>query len=152
MIKIMLIGKSGCGKTSFIQAIHNQQLQYKKTQAIEVVDNCIDTPGEFLELRSLYRALVVTSCECDLIILCQDCSDERNFFPPSFSSMFAKPIIGMVLKTDIGTAEEIEKAKDCLAHAGAKEVFEVSNVSRTGIDNVIEHLKGVETCMLKKIN
>ena len=141
MIKIMLIGKSGCGKTSFIQALNNKKLTYKKTQAVEIVDNCIDTPGEFLELRSLYRALVVTSIESDLIILCQDCSDERNFFPPGFCSMFLKPLIGIVLKTDLGESTQIEKARNFLINAGAKDVFEVSNFSRKGLDEVLRYIE-----------
>lgn len=141
MIKLMMIGKSGCGKTTFIQAIKNKELTYKKTQAIEVVDNCIDTPGEFLELRPLYRALVVTSVDCDVIMLCQDCSDERNFFPPGFCSMFNRPVIGLVTKTDLAQGESISNSKKCLELAGATEIYEVSSVSRAGIEDILKTLE-----------
>lgn len=68
MKKIMLIGKTGSGKTTFCQAYKNQELIYKKTQAIDFMDELIDTPGEYIENRVYYKALIVTSNECDIIV------------------------------------------------------------------------------------
>lgn len=67
MKKIILMGNSFCGKTTLCQRLAGKQLVYKKTQAIEVVASAIDTPGEYLENRGMYKALVVTAVEagCD---------------------------------------------------------------------------------------
>ncbi|XOS93529.1 EutP/PduV family microcompartment system protein [Brevibacillus laterosporus] len=64
---MMLVGRTGCGKTTLTQALMNTELSYRKTQMIETVENIIDTPGEYIENRNYYRALIVTSAECDLI-------------------------------------------------------------------------------------
>ena len=61
MKKLMLIGKVSCGKTTLCQYLTNQQMTYKKTQALTVTDNIIDTPGEYVERRQFYQALAVTS-------------------------------------------------------------------------------------------
>lgn len=138
---IMLIGKTGSGKTSFCQVINDCELNYKKTQAIEVFNKVIDTPGEYLENRRLYKALLVTAVDADLIILLQDCTDRQCMFPPGFATMFNKPVIGMVTKIDLATAdEEIEKAENILTLAGAGRVFRISNRSKTGIDEVKKYI------------
>jgi len=138
---IMLIGKTGCGKTSFSQVINVQELYYKKTQAIEIVDKVIDTPGEYLENRRLYKALLVSAVDADLIILLQDCTDQQSMFAPGFATMFNKPVIGLVTKIDLAIdQEQIEKAQMILILAGAGKVFKISNTSKTGIEEVKEFI------------
>ena len=55
MQRMMLIGPSQCGKTSLTQCLRGEDLQYQKTQAIVWSPATIDTPGEYLENRSLYK-------------------------------------------------------------------------------------------------
>ena len=59
MKKILLVGSVSCGKTTLCQRLNGLVQDYKKTQAIEVVGKTIDTPGEYLERRSLFSALMV---------------------------------------------------------------------------------------------
>ncbi|MFA6808101.1 MAG: EutP/PduV family microcompartment system protein [Eubacteriales bacterium] len=141
MKKIMLIGKTGCGKTSFCQAVNDCELKYKKTQAIEIVNNAIDTPGEYLECKIYFKALVVTAVEADIIILLQACTDEQSLFPPGFVSMFSKPVIGIVTKVDLATDEsQVETAENYLTLAGVGEIFRVSNTSKTGINEIRDYI------------
>ncbi|PLL56461.1 propanediol utilization protein PduV, partial [Klebsiella michiganensis] len=58
MKRLMFIGPSQCGKTSLTQSLRGEALHYKKTQAIEWSPMVIDTPGEYLENRCLYSALL----------------------------------------------------------------------------------------------
>ena len=44
MGRVIFMGKTGCGKTTLCQALNNLEIKYKKTQAIELYDNAIDTP------------------------------------------------------------------------------------------------------------
>ncbi|STR50557.1 putative propanediol utilization protein PduV [Klebsiella oxytoca] len=67
MKRLMLIGPSQCGKTSLTQGLRGEALHYKKTQAIEWSPMAIDTPGEYLENRCLYSALLTSACEADVI-------------------------------------------------------------------------------------
>ena len=69
MKRLMFIGPSQCGKTSLTQGLRGEALHYKKTQAIEWSPMAIDTPGEYLENRCLYSALLTSACEADVIAL-----------------------------------------------------------------------------------
>ena len=81
MKKILLMGKSGAGKTTLIQAIQNEEIEYRKTQALEFINNFVDSPGEFIEQKRFYSALLVTSYECDLIGLVQEATESESLFP-----------------------------------------------------------------------
>lgn len=137
MKKIMLVGKTGAGKTSFCQALHGEEMHYQKTQAVEVIDSVIDTPGEFVENRRLYRALIVTAADADLLVLVQDCTDEQCMFPPGFADMFGKPVIGLVSKIDLAPSPQaIRDAQGKLELAGCTCLFDISNKDHSGIDGV----------------
>ena len=61
MKKILLVGKSGCGKTTLTQRINGENIEYKKTQMVTHSKDIMDSPGEYLENRSMYNALIITS-------------------------------------------------------------------------------------------
>ena len=53
--RIILIGRSTAGKTTLCQRINHEELQYHKTQTVQIVNqSMIDTPGEYLERRYPY--------------------------------------------------------------------------------------------------
>ena len=61
--RIIMIGRSMAGKTTLCQYLSDQQLKYKKTQAVEIINkNMIDTPGEYLERTYMRGALMVSAC------------------------------------------------------------------------------------------
>lgn len=141
MRRIMLVGRTGAGKTSFCQVMNGQELQYQKTQAIEFLDNAIDTPGEYVENRKLYAALSVTAAEADLIVLVQDCSDREDVFSPGMAAMFDKPVIGVVTKVDLDeTGEQARHAADQLELAGCEQIFRLSNVTGDGVRELVDYL------------
>lgn len=140
----MLIGPSGCGKTTLSQALNSLTLNYRKTQAVEIVQNVIDTPGEYMENRCLYRALAVTAAQADIIIIVQD-FDTRQTFPPGFATMFgSKPVYGVVCKLDTAEDEiQLKRAESELRMVGATRIFFTSSVQLKGIielRNAIESL------------
>lgn len=140
MKKIMMIGKIGCGKTTLSQRLLGQEVEYQKTQAIQVVgDDIVDTPGEYLEQKQFYSALTVTAVEADVILLLLSAIDEQNAFSPRMRSMFSeKPVIGVITKTDLAVdREQIEAGKEILEMAGAEEILEVG----FGDDECISKLK-----------
>jgi len=139
----ILMGMSGCGKTTLIQALHGEALQYDKTQTVERHLQFIDTPGEYMERRYLYRALIVTAADAELIGLVQDVGREVSWIPPAFATTFAKPVFGIVTKIDLAQNEaEIAQAREALERAGADPVFEVSAVNGTGLEPLWQFLQG----------
>lgn len=139
--RIILIGRSAAGKTTLCQYLSHQDLHYHKTQTVQIANQCmIDTPGEYLERRSMCGTLMVTSVDAELIVLVQDATENGTMFPPAYNSMFAKPTVGIVTKSDIATPEQIEKAKKYLKMAGARKVFVTSSVTGEGFDELVELL------------
>ncbi|MFD3446737.1 EutP/PduV family microcompartment system protein [Microbacteriaceae bacterium 4G12] len=141
MKKIILMGKTGCGKTTLCQKLHAQQIQYQKTQAVDYYSKVIDTPGEYMENRSYYKALIVTAVEADVIGLVQDCTEEGTYFPPSFGSSFPKPVIGIITKIDLAQSpEHVQRAREYLEMAGASAIFETSVWTGVGIKELEHYL------------
>lgn len=139
MKKIIFIGKSGSGKTTLSQRINGKALEYEKTQMLINSDNIIDTPGEYLENRMLYNALIVSSYESDVIGIVQANDDSESMFPPRFSSAFTKEMIGIVTKCDLEGSTE--KVIDSLKEAGATKIFKLSSYENEGIKELIEYLE-----------
>ena len=140
MKKIMLIGHVACGKTTLCQRLNGLKQEYKKTQAIEVINHTIDTPGEYLEHRSFLRSLTVTAVEVDVVLFLQDATSERFLFSPGQSVAFPIPVIGVVTKTDIATKEQTAQAVELLELAGADPIFCISSISGDGMDALVEYL------------
>ncbi|PFJ16599.1 ethanolamine utilization protein EutP [Bacillus cereus] len=142
MKKVIFIGKTGSGKTTLCQKLHKHVIEYKKTQAIENFDYAIDTPGEYIENRHYYKALIVTSVDADIVGLVQDCTEEGSYFPPAFGNIFPQPVIGIVTKIDqVENRDKIEQAKKHLETAGAEQIFEISTTQNIGIYKLEQFLE-----------
>jgi ethanolamine utilization protein EutP len=135
----MLIGQVGSGKTSLTQALNNEKVEYKKTQAMEYSNLVIDTPGEYIENRNYYNALITEAVDADVIGLIQPCNKELSVFPPSFGSIFPKPVIGIITKVDLCN-KDIKASEEYLIEAGAEEIFKVSVIKNLGIENIKSYL------------
>jgi len=145
MKETILMGKSGCGKTTLIQALMGEELRYAKTQTVTRQLQFIDTPGEYIERRYLYRALIVTAADAEVIGLVQDVGQSTSWIPPSFATTFAKPVFGIVTKVDLAARRrDVDHAREALVAAGADPVFEVSSVDGTGLPELWRFLSDGE--------
>ncbi len=136
MKKIILIGSVACGKTTLMQRLNDLKLQYKKTQAIEVFQSTIDTPGEYLENKGLFRSLMITATEAEQVIFVQDASRDLCYFAPGQACAFSMPVAGVVSKIDIASERQIHNARELLLLAGASPILEVSAVTGDGMEEL----------------
>ncbi|MBC5624085.1 EutP/PduV family microcompartment system protein [Clostridium sp. NSJ-49] len=144
MKKVIFIGKSGCGKTSLCQRLQGEEIKYKKTQSIDLYVDSIDTPGEYLENRNYYSALITTAAEANIIALVQECGDTISMMPPGFAGTFGREVIGIITKTDIGECEDsIDIIEEQLRVAGVSRVFKVSAYSTEGIEELKRYVDGL---------
>ncbi|WP_086313471.1 ethanolamine utilization protein, EutP [Enterococcus sp. 7F3_DIV0205] len=141
MKKAIFIGSVGCGKTTLSQKLKGEEISYNKTQAIEFHDQIIDTPGEFIQHRNYYSALLTTAVDSQLIVLMASAVEKKQTFSPLFAAAFAKPCIGVITKIDLAEKEDIERTKKQLALAGAKKFFMISAVENQGIDELRAYLQ-----------
>ena len=144
MKKVIFIGKSGGGKTSLCQRLQGEEIKYKKTQSIDLYVDSIDTPGEYLENRNYYSALITTAAEANIIALVQECGDTISMMPPGFAGTFGREVIGIITKTDIGECEDsIDIIEEQLRVAGVSRVFKVSAYSTEGIEELKRYVDGL---------
>jgi len=140
MKKVMLIGSIGCGKTTLCQRLNGMEQKYKKTQAMEVINYTIDTPGEYLEHRSFLSSLMVTSVEVDLVLFLLDATQVRYMYSPGQAASFPVPAVGVVTKIDLATQQQRRQARDLLALAGADPVFEICSLDGSGMEELLAYL------------
>ena len=150
MKRLMFIGPSQCGKTSLTQSLCGEALRYKKTQAIEWSPMAIDTPGEYLENRCLYSALLTSACEADVIALVLNADAQWSPFSPGFTVPMNRPTIGLVTKADLADPQRISLIGEWLKQAGARQIFVTSALNNLGLDAVLDFLNSKEPLCLTK--
>ena len=141
MQKVILMGGTKAGKTTLLEVLKGKEFREidKRTQSLEFEHKAIDTPGEYIENRHYYTALITAAQEAKVIALVADATADQYFFPPTFASIFTRPVIGIVTKIDDEEAD-VEYAKEVLEMAGVNKIFLTSAVSREGIEELSEYL------------
>lgn len=140
MKKLILVGRSECGKTSLIQALKGEPITYNKTQYVNNFDVLIDTPGEYAETKNLSAALAMYTFEAQVVALLLSATEPYSIYSPSVAPLANRPVIGIVTKIDSPHAKP-ERAAAWLKLAGCQEVFEVSSKTGDGIWRIIEYLR-----------
>lgn len=140
MKKIILMGRSECGKTTLQQALKGDTIQYHKTQYINHYDVVIDTPGEYAETNHLGRALGLYSYEADVVGLVVNATEPYCLFPPNVVPQSTRPVIGIVTQIDAENADAAQ-AERWLQAAGCETIFFVSSYTGEGIWEILEYLR-----------
>lgn len=140
MRHIIVVGRTACGKTTLLQRLMEQPIEYRKTYAIEIYGDAIDTPGEYMDHKKLFHSLMVTCTNAEALVLLHDCTDSVSTFFPGMATAFQIPVIGVVSKTDLGTEQDIRYGEEILKMAGADRVFHVSAYTDEGVKELRDYL------------
>lgn len=140
MKKLFLMGRSEAGKTSLTQALKGEELHYIKTQYTNTEEDTIDSPGEYAESKRFSVGLACFSFEADVIAMVQAADEPFNLFGPGGRSFILRPLIGIITKIDSPYAN-VPMVRQWLINAGCERIFLVNNVTRKGIDELMEYLK-----------
>lgn len=132
MKKMMLVGETLAGKSTLIRRLSGRDYLSNRAMAVDYFGQFINTPGEYLENRRFYHALITTSADCDILAFVQDCTRLSSLFPPLFGSMFNRQLIGIITKCDADHAN-IRRARLFLNNAGVKDILVTSSVTGQGI-------------------
>ncbi|HNW04520.1 MAG TPA: EutP/PduV family microcompartment system protein [Oscillospiraceae bacterium] len=142
--RIILVGRSRCGKTTLIRRLHHQDMSYHKTQAIEAYSDAIDTPGEYTDTPFFSRgAVLCTAYEADIVCFCHDVDSDVCRLPQMFSMSFARPVIGIVTKAD-DEDRDPSQAIEFLENAGARHIVVTSSVTGRGIGELIDLINSID--------
>lgn len=140
MKKIILMGRSECGKTTLTQALKGKNIIYHKTQYINNFDVIIDTPGEYLQTHTLGHALALYTYEAQVVGLLLASTEPFSLYPPNITCMCNREVIGIVTKIDKPKGNP-ERAANWLRLAGCKDIFYVNSKKGEGIPQLLEHLR-----------
>lgn len=141
--RVMIIGAIEAGKSSLVKALMGDEQPARKTQALEFRDWVIDTPGEYSENPMYYRTLMATALEAGIIVMVQDATRERNYFPPGFAQGFPQSCIGVITKMDHPQAN-VERAEEFLRQSlGEASIFRTSSYTSEGVPELRAFLQEI---------
>lgn len=140
MKKLFLMGRSEAGKTSLTQALKGEELHYVKTQYTNTNDDTIDSPGEYAESKRFSVGLACFSFEADVVAIVQSADEPFNLFSASSHCFIQRPFIGIITKIDSPYAN-IPMIRLWMENCGCERIFMVNNVTREGIDELMEYLR-----------
>lgn len=140
MRKILLVGRSGAGKTTLTQALRGESITYHKTQYVNFRGALIDTPGEYIETKRLGYALALYAYEADVVGLLVSATEPFSLYPPCVTCMVNRETVGIVTKTDDPSGNP-ERAAEWLRIAGCPKIFFTSSRDGEGIAELLEYLK-----------
>lgn len=140
MKKIILMGRSECGKTTLTQALKGEHIKYQKTQYVNYFDVIIDTPGEYIQTKSLGYALALYAYEADVVGLLLSATEPYSVYPPNVTCMVNREVIGIVTKIHEANANK-ERAEKWLRLTGCKKIFFVDSTRQEGIPEILEYLR-----------
>ena len=139
--KLYLAGRSEAGKTTLIQALKDQDINYDKTQYVNTWDIFIDTPGEYYE--SKYQKSSVALCcfsfESDIVGILCGADEPFSILGYGLPTAINRPLIGVITKVDAEKAN-VPMARQWLENAGVYRIFEVDSVTGRGVEELRDFL------------
>ena len=140
MKKIILMGRSECGKTTLTQALKGEHIEYHKTQYINYFDVIIDTPGEYIQTKQLGYALALYAYEADSVGLLLSATEPYSLYPPNITCMVNREVVGIVTKINEKGANP-RRAEQWLRLTGCKKIFFVDSKKQQGVPEILEYLR-----------
>ena len=140
MRKIILIGRSGAGKTTLTQALKGEEIHYHKTQYVNYSSCIIDTPGEYAQTHELGYALALYSYEADVVGLLLSAEEPYSLYPPNITCMVNREVIGIITHTDSPKAR-VDRAERWLRLSGCRKLFYVNSLAGEGVGKILEYLR-----------
>lgn len=140
MKKIILVGRSECGKTTLTQALKGEKIHYHKTQYVNRFDVIIDTPGEYVQTKHLGNALAMYTFEADVVGLLLSAREQYSLYPPCVTPVSNRPVIGIVTQINSPGADK-EQAERWLRLAGCETIFFVDSKTGEGVWQIYDYLR-----------
>ena len=138
--RIMVIGPTGCGKTSLVNALNKYEGPLRRTQNLIYGENTIDVPGSYIENAWMYKHLISAAQDASHVLILVDPTDAGDVYSPGFAKTFRCPVIGVITKCDLQPSNEDAAVKK-LKRLGIEEpYYRISVPDGTGMAALKERL------------
>ena len=128
MKKIILIGRSECGKTTLTQALKGEKIHYHKTQYVN------------RQTKNLGNAIAMYTFEADVVGLLMSSREPYSLYPPCVTPLCNRPVIGIVTQINSDGADP-DRAESWLRLAGCETIFRVDSKTGEGVWKIIDYLR-----------
>ena len=136
--RIMVIGPTGCGKTSLVNALNDEGGPLRRTQTIIYGNRTMDVPGSYIENAGMYKHIIASAQQASHVLILVDPSKCSEVYSPGFAKAFKKPVIGVITKCDL-TAENLGCCLRQLKMIGVEApYFQVSVLNGEGLEALKE--------------
>ena len=145
MKKYVFVGSVGVGKTSLFNALMGDYELARKTQAVDYnLMGGIDTPGEFFSHPHLYKAMISTTTEAEIIIYVHSAEDQICRLPRGILDIYNnKTIVTVITKVDLPDVD-LAAVRKVLVECGLKEPFlEINTQDPKDVQMVADYLKNL---------
>ncbi|MGL4613325.1 MAG: EutP/PduV family microcompartment system protein [Shewanella sp.] len=126
---VVFVGEVDSGKSALINQLLEYDTNTGKTQApIFYPGKVIDTPGEFMESRAMYGALLTTISNVKTIVLLHPANAQYFASPRGLLTVYSnKNIVGVISKVDAPGAD-IDKSIALLRQNGIPEPYFMTSI------------------------
>lgn len=145
MKRYVFVGSVGVGKTSLFNALMGDYELARKTQAVDYnLMGGIDTPGEFFSHPHLYKAMISTTTEAEIIIYVHSAEDQICRLPRGILDIYNnKTIVTVITKVDLPDVD-LPTVRKVLVECGLKEPFlEINTQNPKDVQMVADYLKNL---------
>lgn len=145
MKKYVFVGSVGVGKTSLFNALMGDYELARKTQAVDYnLMGGIDTPGEFFSHPHLYKAMISTTTEAEIIIYVHSAEDQICRLPRGILDIYNnKTIVTVITKVDLPNVD-LPTVRKVLVECGLNEPFlEINTQDPKDVQMVADYLKNL---------
>ena len=145
MKKYVFVGSVGVGKTSLFNALMGDYELARKTQAVDYnLMGGIDTPGEFFSHPHLYKAMISTTTEAEIIIYVHSAEDQICRLPRGILDIYNnKTIVTVITKADLPNVD-LPTVRKVLVECGLNEPFlEINTQDPKDVQMVADYLKNL---------
>ena len=138
--RVMVIGPTGCGKTTLVNALNEHEGPIRKTQNIIYKDKTMDVPGAYIENAWMYKHLIAAAQDASHVLILIDQQRCDDVYSPGFAKVFQCPVIGVITKSDLAPENEALAVQKLKRLGIAEPYFRVSVPSGTGIRELKEYI------------
>lgn len=145
MKKYVFLGAVGAGKTSLFNALKGDFDLARKTQAVDYnLTGGIDTPGEFFSHPHLYKAMISTTTEAEIIIYVHSAEDLVCRLPNGILEIYNnKTVLTVITKIDLPDVDLLAVKKMLLTCGLPEPFFELNTQDTEGVKAFTKYLESL---------